>query len=446
MPEDIAADGLTFAVRWLKPLVPTGGGEATLLLRVVPGPRPAGARRAPIDVAFALDRSGSMSGDKLRLVKDAVDVAVGLLREEDRVALTVYDNLVQTLHPLAAATPKTKTALRLALHGVDAGGSTALADGWLTACRELAEPPAAAHAPAANGRTGQGEGVRVRRALLLTDGLANVGLTEPAALTEHAGQLRRRGVGTTTLGVGLDVDDDLLAGLAEAGGGNYQWIERPEDPSPVGTSLRAFFAREIGELLAIVAGDLRLTLTLPHGVRGTLVGPYPAERQGKRITVALGDLPAGEEIPLLLSLRVAPGALGAVHRLAAEATWVDPAADARRGRALDVPPLAYAGAATVEATAGDPQVREQVALQTTAAAHREAVRLDRAGRYVESRRVLHEATATLMAAPATDAIVDYRTRHARVAGAAADLPLAEEERKRVTWGAHRVARGRRTDE
>src|SRR5262245_38447127 len=134
--------GVRFEPRWEKAFVPREGGAATLLILIAPpAEAPAGGRRAPLDVAFGLDRSGSMNGEKLALVKEAVDVAVRLLREEDRVALVAYDNRVSIVQPVAAASTRTKTALRLALHGLDAGGSTALADGWLTACRELAEAP-----------------------------------------------------------------------------------------------------------------------------------------------------------------------------------------------------------------------------------------------------------------------------------------------------------------
>ena len=428
------APGLSFEALWEKPLVPAEGGGAFLLLRIAPGPKPpAGARRAPLDVAFALDRSDSMGGDKLALVKEAVDVAVQVLRDQDRVALTVYDHTAATPQPLAAATARTKTALRLALHGIDAGGSTALADGWLTACRELAD---AQSAPGPGAVAPEAAGVRVRRALLLTDGLANVGETDPAALTEHAHQLRRRGIGTTTLGVGLDFDEGLLSALAEAGGGNFEWIGEAG-------ALRAFFEREIGELLTLAASDLTITLTLPDGVRATVVSAYPSECHDQRLVVHLGALPAGEDIPLLIAFDVEPGAGGAVRQLALEATWADPVADIRRRATPAVPPLVHADAATVEATPADPRVQEQAALQRSAAAQREAVRFDRAGRYAERRRLVRESSALLAAAPATDAIVAARLGNDVLAMAGAEAPLAEEHRKRTTWFAHQAARGRR---
>jgi hypothetical protein len=161
------------------------------------------------------------------------------------------------------------------------------------------------------------------------------------------------------------------------------------------------------------------------------------------LVVHLGALPAGEEIPLLLALDVDPGASGTARHLVLEATWADPAADARRRATPIVPPLLHADAATVEATPADPRVQEQAALQRSAAVQREAIRLDRAGRFAERRRLVRESSALLAAAPSTDAIVAARLGNEALAMAAAEAPLAEEHRKRTTWFAHQAVRGRR---
>jgi Ca-activated chloride channel homolog len=117
--------------RWEKPLIAASGGQATLLVRVIAAAddETETSRAAPLDVAFVLDRSGSMRGGKLDLAKEGVDLAVARLRDADRAALVVYDDEVDTVQPLAPATPRLKASLRLALHGVDPGGSTYLSGG-----------------------------------------------------------------------------------------------------------------------------------------------------------------------------------------------------------------------------------------------------------------------------------------------------------------------------
>ncbi|MER3438079.1 MAG: TIGR02452 family protein, partial [Chloroflexota bacterium] len=167
---------LSITAAWDRPLVAATGDEVALLIQIAAPPPSSeqSPRRAPIDVAFVLDRSGSMAGDKLALVKEAVSVALGHLRDDDRAALVIYDHAVETLQTLAPTTPRVKAAMRLALHGIDSGGSTNLAGGWLTGCEELTRAMGAGD-----------DRVRIRRTLLLTDGLANVGMTSAEELTKH---------------------------------------------------------------------------------------------------------------------------------------------------------------------------------------------------------------------------------------------------------------------
>lgn len=416
---------------WEKPVIAASGGETTLLVRLKASATAtnSGQRRAPVDVAFVLDRSGSMAGDKLALVKEAVSVAVGHLRDEDRTALVTYDHAVETLQRLEAATPRVKTSLRLSLQGIDVGGSTNLSGGWLTGCDELAK--AMDH----DGHTGP---LRIRRTLLLTDGLANVGMTSPDVLTKHASELRRRGIATTTLGVGLDFDEDLLSSMAEAGGGNFQFIERANQ-------LRAFFERELGELLTVVAAGLSLTLTLPHGVRARLVNAFPAERHGKRIDVALGDLPASDEVNLIFAITTEPGTRDTTHLIALEASWSDPANDRRASFDLSLP-LRLTDRATADATPADPDVAEQAALQRAIVTQREAMRLDRQGRYAESRAALRQGAALLAAAPATYRVQAMRLEADQLASYDADAMLSEDVRKGTTYRAMRYSRGKRDED
>jgi Ca-activated chloride channel homolog len=414
---------------WEKPVIAASGGETTLLVRLKASETATngGQRRAPVDVAFVLDRSGSMSGDKLALVKEAVSVAASHLRDEDRAALVVYDHEVDILQPLAAATPRVKTGLRLALQGVDAGGSTNLSGGWLTGCDQLAT--------AMNEQDRNGA-VRIRRSLLLTDGQANVGLTEPNELTKHAHELRRRGITTTAIGVGLGFDEVLLSSMTEAGGGNFQFIGHAGQ-------LREFFECELGELLTVVAAEISLSLTLPHGVRARLINAFPTERHGKRIDVAIRDLPANEELNLIFAITVEPGMHDTTHIVALEASWSDPTTDRRASfdRSL---PLRLTDRATADATPVDSDVAEQAAVQRAEVAKREAMRLDRQGRYAESRAQLRQGAAFLAAAPATPYVQEMRMEADTLA--AYDLsPLTEEIRKDTTFRALRRSRGKRDE-
>src|SRR5581483_3393039 len=243
-------------------------------------------QRAPLNLALILDRSGSMQGDKLRYVQQAAGHVLDLLDERDRVAVIAYDDQVTLLASSAPITERNRAELKRKINELRPGGWTDLSGGWLEGCREVA-----AH-QALDG---------INRALLLTDGLANRGITDVEELNHHARELRRRGMATSTFGVGLDFNEHLLAGLAEQGGGHFYYIERPDQ-------IPGVFQRELGELLTVVAREVFLQIAIPRGVSVELLGDLPHERNGDRLRVFIGDLCAGERRMLYTRVLTPPDA------------------------------------------------------------------------------------------------------------------------------------------
>ena len=90
----------------------------------------------------------------------------------------------------------------------------------------------------------------IHRVLLLTDGLANVGVTDPNVLIATARQKAEAGVVTTTLGFGTNFNEDLLIGMAQAAGGNFYFIQTPDEAEEV-------FRIEAESLASVVAQNLR---------------------------------------------------------------------------------------------------------------------------------------------------------------------------------------------
>ena len=414
-----AALGLRAA--WLRPAVAASGGVATLLLRVTAADRP--GTRTPVDLAMVLDRSGSMAGGKLDLAKEAVRDVLGRLRPEDRAAVVVFDDEAELVAPLAPVTPRLCALTVLGLRDVEPRGSTALADGWAAGCDELSSRERA-------GRTGGRR--RVRRTLLLTDGQANVGEQRPELLAARAMGLRRHGIGTTTLGLGHGFNEELLATLAEAGGGNFEFVDNP-------ANLAAFFAREVRDLLATSALGATVEIDLPSRAEADLLNHLPCGRRGDRLTIELGDLPAGAEIDLVLRLRFARSAVGTARRATVTLRWED-AATGQPGRdGAATPPLATVADAEVAAAAVDPVAAEAEALLVAAAEQREAARLDREGQYAESRARVQVARLALASAPRTarTAAVDRSLAPLECAA-----PYGEQVRKEAYWDSSRRSRGR----
>src|SRR3990172_10729782 len=172
--------------------------------------------RVPVNLGLVLDRSGSMSGEKLDLAREGAIRAIQSLRAEDRLSVIVYDEHVNVLIRSGAADDATKRVAEQRVRRIDPGGNTDLCGGWLRGCEHV----------------GLGlEARRLGRCLLLTDGLANQGITDHPTIVRHASELRKRGVTTSTLGVGRDFDETLLRQMAEAGGGNFYFAERADQLS-----------------------------------------------------------------------------------------------------------------------------------------------------------------------------------------------------------------------
>ena len=229
--------------------------------------------------------------------------------------------------------------------------------------------------------------------------MANVGILDPGVLAQHAGELRRRGIATTTVGVGQDFDEGLLSAMAEAGGGNFQYVSGPE-------GLRTFFAHELQELFSVATTGLTITLVLPTGVDAELVSAFPVELRGNALEVAIGDLPAGDEIDLVFTVRAEHGNTGDLLPVNVAACWTDPRADARREYVATLEPLRRADGRDVTAETPDDLVVERAARQRAAAERRAGLKLDRAGRFAESRARMRQSQAYLAAAPMTAAVQD----------------------------------------
>jgi Ca-activated chloride channel family protein len=367
--------------RWDRPAVSIGHGETYLVVTITTGRLEERARRPAVDVAFVIDRSGSMSGTPLALAKQGVLTALNLLNDDDGMAVVAYDDVPRTVCSLMPATAAHRSGLAQTIRPIETGGSTNLFGGWQLGCEHLTHPEF--------GTPG-----RLRRAILLTDGLANVGLVDPQQIAWQVTRQRQAGITTSTLGLGGGVDEALLSNMAEAGGGNFAFVEHPKD-------LPAFFARELGEALSVVAASATLTLTLPEGVRGRLLNPFPAERTGKRISVALGDLPAGLTLPLVFSITTRARKEGIVYpplALTAEFRPTKPGAGTARTR-IPVDPLMSVSPADFESMPRDESAVEAVAQVIADDARRTALRHYRTGNVAAARSSLGAAMAYSVAAP-----------------------------------------------
>jgi len=362
---------MSFTVRTDRSLVRTNGGSVRYALVELTAPdAPPRSGRAPVNVALVLDRSGSMGGEKIVIARQAVAHALQLLKPADRFSLVAFDDEIDVV---VGSTPGSAEARRLALERlaqIDARGSTDLHGGWQAGCAE-----AAAHLA----------GDAVGRCLLVTDGMANVGESDPDRLGQLAAAMRQRGVATSTFGIGRDFDERTLQRMSDGGQGHFYFVETPQ-------AIPDLLASELGDILEIVAHEAALVIHLPDGVAVEPLGTFPIAAAGHVVRVELGDLTSGQEMRVVLKLTFPAGAagdaLGVRFALAAKEDVLD--ADSR-----DVA-WTFAGHAENDAQRRDRVVDRAVAGLYAAVARLVALEHNRAGRYDEARRVL-EAVAKKIA-------------------------------------------------
>ena len=201
------------------------------------------SQRPPVNLSVVLDRSGSMKGAKLAAAKEGTILALRRLNADDIFSLVVYDHEVQTLIPPRHVTDR--DALERIVQEIGTGGYTALFGGVSQGAAEVRKHLNQPY---------------IHRVLLLSDGLANVGPSSPAELGRLGAALLEEGISVTTLGVGDDFNEDMMIRLSQASDGNSYYAASSNE-------LPAIFARELGDVLTVVAKSLTLTITCEKGIK-----------------------------------------------------------------------------------------------------------------------------------------------------------------------------------
>lgn len=248
-------------------------------------------QRPPVDIVACVDRSGSMSGPKIALMKQTLDLLVTKtgLKDSDRLGIVTFDNNVETKLELTSMDKKGRTAAQDVVQALQPGGATNLSGGLLKSVDVL------------NSSKGDATG-RTRVVLLFTDGQANNGIRDTPTMTAAAqGAVAGTNTAIFTFGFGSDHNADMLRSIAQTASGIYYFISEVDD-------IPQAFADCLGGIMSVVAQNATLSIepTSPTVAIGKVLGNYKLSTgaDAARPTIELGDLYSEDEKDLLFELKL----------------------------------------------------------------------------------------------------------------------------------------------
>lgn len=244
LPLPKAGQAVAMDVRWGNDEISSSQREAVLQIGFTTPNVNERTNLRPLNLALVIDKSGSMADeDKMSRVKESLRTMLGKLREDDIVSIIVFDTDAEVLFPARAI--GNGDAIRNAIESIQPNGSTNLHAGLMLGYREAQK---------------NFEKDATNRVILLTDGIANVGTVDPQRIAAESSEFNGQGVDLSTIGVGLDLNNDLLRTLAKSGRGLYHFVSDYKDIDKV-------FVTEVQSLISSVARNVRLSVVVDPNLR-----------------------------------------------------------------------------------------------------------------------------------------------------------------------------------
>lgn len=273
--------------------------DGALMVEVI-GREDAVIERTPVAIALVVDTSGSMAGEKIEQARAAAARLVSQLENGDVLTVVTYGRSAQTVVRSEELGEDRSDILAL-IRGITTAGNTCMSCGMEVAYDLLSDAPSG----------------HVRRAVVLSDGQANQGISSADGLANLAAHAGDAGTVTATIGLGSDYNEVLMAGVATAGTGAYYFM-------PDATAMASILERELDALSNTVARDLYLTVRSDGEARieaSAIVGAI-ATKDGVRIHVR--QLAGGEIRRFIMPLDYSHGVDASFHAevdfLAADST------------------------------------------------------------------------------------------------------------------------------
>jgi Ca-activated chloride channel family protein len=367
------------------------------------------ARRAPMNLAIVLDRSGSMEGAKLEKARQAAAMAVDKLGDDDIFSLVTYDDQTDLLIPPERVGGRDhREELKARIHRIQAGGSTALHAGVTLGAKQVRR---------------FFEKERVNRVILLSDGIANVGPSSTSDLSRLGRELRGDGIAVSTIGLGDDYNEDLMTALAEASNANYYYVKDAE-------KLPGIFAEELGAARSLLARSVVIRIETPDGVKlKEIIGRPEIECHDRVVEIKMPELFGSEKRRFLVRCVADEKTKDTVEAAAVSlnyATISGGAAPAQR--------LAAKVAFTDDQKKADSSIKVEVARENSIVENRlakeMAVKLADEGKSKDAVALLRSQAAKNAAAPAPMQVPGVAAENQKLEEAAAEIDSSGRLEKR----------------
>jgi Ca-activated chloride channel family protein len=297
------ANDLTLTCRLNKASLPVMNTQqlAYVLIEAMPGAGMAQVQM-PLNLSLVLDKSGSMSGQKIQNLREAAKLVVDRLGPADTISIVAFSDRKYLIAPSQPVTDPQD--LKQKIDRIRDGGGTAISGGMGQGLAELDK----ALSPD-----------RVSRMLLLTDGQTFGDEKQCLKLGKLAGE---SGIVVNALGLGDDWNEDLLDDIAEASGGVADFIDSPD-------KIVSFFEQAVKSMQDTVVQNAKLVLRLASGVTPRQVwqvlpmisnlGYQPLS--DRDVQVILGELEKGQPRSLLVELLISPRPAGSYRVAQAEISY-----------------------------------------------------------------------------------------------------------------------------
>jgi Mg-chelatase subunit ChlD len=277
-----SGEAVALDVRWGNDRALGEGSEAVLQIGFSTALANDRQQLRPINLALVIDRSGSMAeADKMSRVKAALLVLVSQLRDIDVLSIVVFDSEAQVLLP--ARRLADREYMKQLIRQIEPGGATNLHAGLMLGYQEARK----------NFRKDA-----TNRVVLLTDGIANRGETVPEKIAQDSLRFNDDGIDLSTIGVGLDLNKDLLRELAKSGRGLFHFVANAED-------IQKVFINELQSLVSPVANEPKVEIDYDTDLQLVRLYGYEPQVRKNGITLKLDNMNQGLTQVILLRFKLA---------------------------------------------------------------------------------------------------------------------------------------------